>query len=283
MIAIVLSCVCAYAQIDTNIVPIDTGSLSNAAPPLPNAPDATVSDSVGKVANTWLLLLIPVLTPMLVRLGKFLLPKIPTWTLPIIAPALVATANWLSMVAGGPSVSPMLALALGAAGTGIREIKDQVQGRITEGPPPKVPLILIAFLVGIFTLMGCVTGKRLEEGGAYAAYPATASQAAKAAEPVLFTFDSTFDLIYTGLNTIFENERNNRLAYWAISPEIKKGLDAIRPGAKKAKKDYALAREAYIANPGTNTTSQLEAALGELVRLNNAAIAVNIKNLNKGQ
>lgn len=107
--------------------------------PLPEtALDAAPVDSLGEVGNSFLLLLIAMVTPMIVRLGKFLVPQIPSWVLPILAPALVATADWLSGMAGGPSVNPMLALLLGAAGTGIREIKDQTQQRIQNGPAIKI-------------------------------------------------------------------------------------------------------------------------------------------------
>ncbi len=90
--------------------------------------------TAGQLGNSLLLLGVSVVTPMIIRLGKFLVPKIPSWVLPIAAPALVALADWISGLMGGPSVNPVLALLIGSAGVGLREIKDQVTKRIASGP-----------------------------------------------------------------------------------------------------------------------------------------------------
>lgn len=106
-------------------------ALSALAQPTPTTPiDAEPIQNASQLVNSLFLLGISVVTPVLVRIGKLIVPKAPNWVLPIAAPVLVAVADWISSVAGGPSVSPMLALLLGAAGTGIREIKDQVGKKI---------------------------------------------------------------------------------------------------------------------------------------------------------
>lgn len=101
-------------------------------------------------SNGFLLALIPVLVPLLVALGKWALPKVPLWILPILAPALGAAVDYLSALATGAAANPLLGAALGSAGVGVREIFDQTKGRLKENPPTgtNAPLLLL-----IVTLM----------------------------------------------------------------------------------------------------------------------------------
>lgn len=92
-------------------------ALAQTTPPVP-VPDEN---------PTLLMALVMVIPPLLIAIGKWALPKTPTVFLPIIAPALGALINWISMLAGGPDIHPVLAAALGSAGVGLREIKDQIQ------------------------------------------------------------------------------------------------------------------------------------------------------------
>jgi hypothetical protein len=71
--------------------------------------------------------LIPVLVPLLIAAGKLLLPRIPTWALPILATLLGVAVNEALTYANGAGVNRWLALALGASGTGLREIVDQLK------------------------------------------------------------------------------------------------------------------------------------------------------------
>jgi hypothetical protein len=88
-----------------------------------------------------ILTLIPLLVPMLVAAAKTAISKLPTWTLPILSAVLGAVINWVSGLAGGPTTTLINGALLGAAGTGIREIFDQVKGQIkpenTTPEPPK--------------------------------------------------------------------------------------------------------------------------------------------------
>lgn len=79
--------------------------------------------------------LIPAVTPMLVWGIKLLVPKIPKMWLPIIAPVLGAliaviqhlgTLSWENVVVGA---------VLGLAGTGIREMWDQVNKAAAPAAP----------------------------------------------------------------------------------------------------------------------------------------------------
>lgn len=100
---------------------------------VPAAPGVMTPSAAG---NGLVLALLPVIVPLLVALGKGLLPKVPTWILPILAPALGALIDFLTAKATGGTASPVLALALGSAGVGLREIYDQTKTRIKDGPAP---------------------------------------------------------------------------------------------------------------------------------------------------
>ena len=82
--------------------------------------------------STILLVVIPLLTPIVIRLAALVIPKLPSWLLPILAPAIGALIDFLSSLAGGPTVGPVLGAALGAAGTGLREIQDQVRRKASD-------------------------------------------------------------------------------------------------------------------------------------------------------
>ena len=81
-----------------------------------------------------LLSLIPLLVPIVVAVLKKLLPFVPGWALPILAPALGALIDWIGALATGHAANPIVAALLGSAGVGVREIYDQVKQKIA---PPK--------------------------------------------------------------------------------------------------------------------------------------------------
>jgi hypothetical protein len=100
-------------------------------------------------------LLIPILTPLLIAFGKWLVPRCPAWLLPILAPGVGALVDYLSAKMGGPSVNPLIAAALGSAGVGLREIKDQIGKKISPAASPLLALAAAA-LVG-FLATGCAS------------------------------------------------------------------------------------------------------------------------------
>lgn len=122
------------------------------------AADATaaVADTPSASSATLLLSLIPVLVPLIIAIGKWALPKVPVWILPILAPALGALIDWLTTLATGSTASPALGAVLGSAGVGLRELLDQVKGRLKEGAV--VPLLLLTFALPAATLTVGVTG-----------------------------------------------------------------------------------------------------------------------------
>lgn len=97
-----------------------------------SVPELTVPGSDG---TSLLLIVIPLVVPILVAIGKFMIPKLPTWTLPIIAPALGALVDYLTTLVTGGTSSPVLAATLGSAGVGLRELIDQLKQKIN--PPTK--------------------------------------------------------------------------------------------------------------------------------------------------
>ena len=133
---------------------------------------------------------------------------------------------------------------------------------------------LTALLAGP-ALTGCKSA-RLEPGGAYA--PLTTNDdltvtPTQAPDLGLFVADQAFDLAVSTMGVAFKIERDNRMLLWRVSPEIKHGLDRVRPQAVEAKKRYALARTAYLANPIPGNLDTLNTVLAELKALSEAAQA----------
>lgn len=108
----------------------------------PPSPTPTPPASAGL-----LLAMLPVIVPLLVSFGKWMVPKLPSWLLPILAPALGAAIDWIGAKVSGGTASPVLALALGSAGVGLREIVDQIKQAINPPSPGKIGLILLPFLL----------------------------------------------------------------------------------------------------------------------------------------
>ena len=80
-------------------------------------------------ATSLLLAVIPLLVPLIVALAKSVIKFLPSWSLPILAAALGELLNFISGLLGGPSTTLIGGVVLGAAGTGLREIVDQLKNR----------------------------------------------------------------------------------------------------------------------------------------------------------
>lgn len=78
-------------------------------------------------------MLIPVVVPLLIAAIKKLIPKIPGWMLPVLAPILGAAVDIASFYATGVSLGPVWGAALGSAGVGLREVIDQLKQRVKNG------------------------------------------------------------------------------------------------------------------------------------------------------
>jgi hypothetical protein len=136
-------------------------------------------------------------------------------------------------------------------------------------------LVLLGPLLTAPALTGCKSSK-LEPGGAYSPVTTNADGTlnfTQAPDLALFEVDSAFDLAYTATDAVFNIERSNRQMLWGISPQIKHTLDQIRPQAVDAKKRYALARAAYLANPVPANLDALNTVLATMKNLSAAAAA----------
>lgn len=83
-----------------------------------------------------LLIVIPLGVPIIVAIGKFFIPKLPSWTLPIIAPSLGILIDYITARVTAGTFSPVTAALLGSAGVGIREIVDQMRQQMNNSTPP---------------------------------------------------------------------------------------------------------------------------------------------------
>lgn len=135
---------------------------------------------------------------------------------------------------------------------------------------------LLLTLSMLATLMvGCGTPK-LEVGGAYnkvTTNEVTGEVTTQVPDRVFYVVDAAFELTYSAVNTVFEYERKNRKALWSLSPDIKHGLDAVRPDADRAALTYFLARRSYKSNPTPEGLDALTTALHEIQRVATAVEA----------
>lgn len=224
-----------------------------------------VADVVTPAAQSPLLLIIAALSPLVIQMVKLIVPTLPKWSLPIAAPLLGMLADYIGSLISGGTATPLVGAALGLAGVGVRELIDQVGGRLVNG---KATTLLLVAILSLGAMTGCVTGERLESGGAYAQ-----TQTSRAI-PQLFTLDASFDMAYSALDVTFKYERNNRLTLWNLSPNIKHNLDKLRVEASRVKKDYAIARKSYLSNPTPAGLDAISASLNEFLKVNAAALEV---------
>lgn len=232
---------------------------------------------------TTLTLLITVLTPSLIAGLKILLPKLPKVLLPLLCPLLGVLIDLVAQQTTGTDLGNTGTAALfGALGLFLREVYDQVAKWLT-GQAKVIPIL---FILGILTAtlgLGCAVGaKRLEPGGAYAPVAVVTTVETNADGTVtsvtttnlvqlpdyeFFAVESSFRLAYAAIDIVYALERDNRALLWRASPEIKLGLDAVRPEVERAVKDYLRAREAYAAAPTPAGLSVMESFLARLNQL----------------
>lgn len=122
-------------------------------------------------------------------------------------------------------------------------------------------LIAVALLA-----LGCAE-TRLATGGAY-----SQSEVSKA-QPELFALDASFDVAYAALDTVFKYEKQNRIALWRISPNIKRGLDKLRKESNIVATDYAIARTVYLTNQ-VEGLSGMQSSLNKLQAAGASAVVV---------
>ena len=101
------------------------------------APAAAALDGITS-ANvvTWLT---PVLVPLLLAGVKLVLPKLPTWVIPIAAPVIGVLIDFVNSLATAHSSNFLVAAALGLAGVGLREVKENLKPAANGGWPATPP------------------------------------------------------------------------------------------------------------------------------------------------
>jgi hypothetical protein len=88
--------------------------------PIPGATNAVPNAELSK-------LLLAVIVPVVVALAKLVLPKLPSVSLPILAVALGAGADYVGALLGAWQGSFVVGAVLGSAGVGLREVADQLK------------------------------------------------------------------------------------------------------------------------------------------------------------
>lgn len=111
---------------------------------------------------------------------------------------------------------------------------------------------------------GCKTPS-LEVGGPYA--PADTNGVVIYSDVGLALADTTYQFAYETILSVMKFERDNRLAIWEISPNVKRTLDKARPQVVDIDKRWVTARRAYKLNPTPAGLSTLQTILAEIQRL----------------
>lgn len=129
-------------------------------------------------------------------------------------------------------------------------------------------LLISVLAVGLMSLAllfsGCKTAK-LEAGGVYA--PTNAVGQVVANDVGLALADASYKLAYDTALAVFRFERNHRAEIYRLSPQVKTELDKLRPQVVAIDRRWALARQAYKANPTPSGLTTLQTILAEAQRL----------------
>lgn len=82
--------------------------------------------------------LTPIIVPLVIAMKKKVMPQLPGWALPVLAPVLGILLDIINSATSTHQNNFLLAALLGLAGVGIREVKDQLlpakQSPETPGP-----------------------------------------------------------------------------------------------------------------------------------------------------
>lgn len=91
------------------------------------AADAIVVAPTGNSAADGLLQwLTPIIVPLVLAGFKKVTPSAPSWLIPLLAPVIGIAIDYVNHFATGHTTNVLLATVLGAAGVGLREVKDQL-------------------------------------------------------------------------------------------------------------------------------------------------------------
>lgn len=145
----------------------------------------------------------------------------------------------------------------------------------------RIALSMAALLVAIAVIVVTIAtscASRLEPGGAYAPLPitdpVTGVTTGQVADMPFYTVDAGFAMAYATLDGVFKWERDNRMALWSVSPNIKHTLDQLRPRASAVVVEYVQARAAYKKLPVPANLTVMQQVLAKMQQLLSAANAV---------
>lgn len=130
------------------------------------------------------------------------------------------------------------------------------------------PRLIFLWLILACAPIACIVNgckaPNLESGGNYAT---TNSVGVVTKDAGLFLADSGYKLAYDSIQTVFAFERNNRAELWAMSHNIKSGLDKARGEVNHIEKRWASARKAYREAPSPQGLDQLHVILADLQKV----------------
>lgn len=135
------------------------------------------------------------------------------------------------------------------------------------------PLLAAVALVLLATT-GC-NKTTLQPGGAYAPTNSVGAQVI-APDVAFYQIEAGFKFAHQTIMTAFELEYDNRALLWKLAPDIKQGLDNIRPGFNEGVLEYSKARDAYRANPTPVNLKGMDFWLAKLKQLASTAEAISV-------
>ena len=83
-------------------------------------------------ANAIITLAVPVLSPLVTAGLKWLQPRIPSWAIPTICTALGTLGAYIAQWSAVGQTNVAVAIGLGLAGIGVREVLDQLKKPVTQ-------------------------------------------------------------------------------------------------------------------------------------------------------
>lgn len=129
-------------------------SNAGAAQTPPAGPAAGAAAAAAALVSPWLGL-ISVVVPMLIELLKMLMPRLPSWSLPCVAPLLGILSMLALHYAGVTSVGVFWGAVLGSAGVGLRELANQLNKNASAIVLGARMLMFLGLPIGLLALAGC--------------------------------------------------------------------------------------------------------------------------------
>jgi hypothetical protein len=105
----------------------------------PTVTPAAVPAAPAAQPLTWVQAVIAFTTPLVIAGVKLVVPRIPRLWLPFLAPVVGLLIDVVAHLSAGTALNPTVALALGAAGVGLREAVNQIKKTALGEQTPATP------------------------------------------------------------------------------------------------------------------------------------------------